>query len=195
MFPAFMSLTIFITSSKRFVFLFLNDELRKSLLPSPVAYCLSKNYLCAMQQLNFPAYQFRFKNSENKVAIFDEIRKKFMVLTPEEWVRQHVVQYLLQEKKYPKSYINVEKLIKLNGLVKRYDVVVFQPDGKLFLLIECKSTNIKISQDTFDQIARYNMALESKYLMVTNGLNHYFCQMDYAEEKYNFLQELPEFSI
>lgn len=148
-----------------------------------------------MQQLNFPAYKFRFKNSENKVAIFDEIRKKFIMLTPEEWVRQNVVQYLLQEKKYPKSYINVEKLIKLNGLIKRYDVVVFQPDGKLFLLIECKSTDIKISQDTFDQIARYNMALESQYLMVTNGLNHYFCQMDYSEEKYNFLQELPEFTF
>lgn len=148
-----------------------------------------------MQALNFPTYNFRFKNSENKVAIFDEIRKKFIVLTPEEWVRQNVVRYLIEEKKYPKSYINVEKLIKLNGLTKRYDVVVFQPNGKLFLLVECKSTDIKISQNTFDQIARYNMALESKYLMVTNGLNHYFCQLDYQNECYNFLKELPDFEV
>ncbi|MEZ0006316.1 hypothetical protein ABH942_001686 [Flavobacterium sp. 28YEA47A] len=147
-----------------------------------------------MQQLNFNTYQFRFKNIEGKISIFDEIRRKFIVLTPEEWVRQNVVQYLLQEKKYPKSYINVEKVIKLNGLIKRYDVVVFQPNGKLFLLVECKSADIIINQTTFDQIARYNMALESEYLMVTNGLNHYFCQMDYQSEKYNFLKELPDFN-
>ncbi|KQS45724.1 MULTISPECIES: type I restriction enzyme HsdR N-terminal domain-containing protein [Flavobacterium] len=147
-----------------------------------------------MQQLNFNSYDFRFRNTEGRISIFDEIRKKFIILTPEEWVRQNVVQYLLQEKKYPKSYINVEKVIKINGLVKRYDVVVFQPNGKLFLLVECKSTDIVINQTTFDQIARYNMVLESEYLMVTNGLNHYFCQMDYQNEKYNFLKELPAFN-
>ncbi|WP_306568131.1 type I restriction enzyme HsdR N-terminal domain-containing protein [Flavobacterium lindanitolerans] len=147
-----------------------------------------------MQQLNFNSYDFRFRNKEGRISIFDEIRKKFIILTPEEWVRQNVVQYLLQEKKYPKSYINVEKVIKINGLVKRYDVVVFQPNGKLFLLVECKSTDIVINQTTFDQIARYNMVLESEYLMVTNGLNHYFCQMDYQNEKYNFLKELPAFN-
>lgn len=147
-----------------------------------------------MQQLNFNSYDFRFRNTEGRISIFDEIRKKFIILTPEEWVRQNVVQYLLQEKKYPKSYINVEKVIKINGLVKRYDVVVFQPNGKLFLLVECKSTDIVINQTTFDQIARYNMVLESEYLMVTNGINHYFCQMDYQNEKYNFLKELPAFN-
>ena len=146
-----------------------------------------------MQKLQFPTYSFRFKNSENKIAIFDEIRKKFILLTPEEWVRQHVVQYLLQEKNYPKSYINVEKLIKINSLNKRYDIVVYQPNGELFLLIECKAPEIKISQDTFDQIARYNLVLNAKYLMVTNGLNHYFCQMDFENEKYVFLEELPSF--
>ncbi len=144
-----------------------------------------------MIKLNFPVYSFRFKNSENKVAIFDEIRKKFMLLTPEEWVRQHTVQFLLQDKKYPKSYINVEKLIKINDLSKRYDVVVFQPNGDIFLLIECKAPEVPISQNTFDQIARYNLVLKAKYLMVTNGLNHYFCQMDFENEKYIFLNELP----
>lgn len=144
-----------------------------------------------MQKLNFQAYQFRFKNSENKVAIFDEIRKKFVVLTPEEWVRQHVVQYLLLEKNYPKSYINVEKILKLNGLTKRYDVVVFHPDGSIMLLVECKAPEVKITQNTFDQIARYNLTLKAEYLMVTNGQNHYFCQMDFEQEKYHFLKELP----
>lgn len=147
-----------------------------------------------MQKLNFPVYSFRFKNSENKVSIFDEIRKKFILLTPEEWVRQHVIQFLLQNKKYPKSLINVEKLIKINDLNKRYDGVVFQPNGEIFLLIECKAPEVAISQHTFDQIARYNLVLKAKYLMVTNGLNHYFCQMDFENEKYVFLKELPEYS-
>ena len=145
-----------------------------------------------MQKLNFPAYNFRFKNSENKVAIFDEIRKKFVILTPEEWVRQHVVQYLLLDKKYPKSLVNVEKVLKINGLTKRYDVVVFNSDGSIFLLVECKAPEVKISQNTFDQIARYNLTMKAQYLMVTNGQNHYFCQMDFEKEHYLFLKELPE---
>jgi hypothetical protein len=147
-----------------------------------------------MKKLNFPVYSFRFKNSENKVAIFDEIRKKFILLTPEEWVRQHTIQFLLNENQYPKSYINVEKLIKINDLSKRYDVVVFHPNGEIFLLIECKAPEVQITQQTFDQIARYNLVLNAKYLMVTNGLNHYFCQMDFENEKYIFLKELPEYS-
>ncbi len=148
-----------------------------------------------MQKLNFPAYTFRFKNSENKAAIFDEIRKKFIILTPEEWVRQHVVQFFLQEKKYPKSYINVEKVLKINNLNKRYDLVVFNPDGSVFILVECKAPGIIISQNTFDQIARYNMTLNAQYLMVTNGHNHYFCQMDYKQECYHFMPELPDFKF
>ncbi|SHG25093.1 Type I restriction enzyme R protein N terminus (HSDR_N) [Flavobacterium segetis] len=148
-----------------------------------------------MQQLNFPNYQFRFKNSENKVAIFDQIRKKFIILTPEEWVRQHVIQFLLIDKNYPISLINVEKVLKVNGLRKRYDVVVYNPDGSIFILIECKAPEIKTSQSTFDQIARYNMSMKAHYLMVTNGLNHYFCQMDYENEKYQFLTDLPLYKI
>jgi Type I restriction enzyme R protein N terminus (HSDR_N) len=153
------------------------------------------NYFCEMIPLDFPSYSFRFKNSENKVSIFDPIRKKFIILTPEEWVRQHVVEFLIQEKKFPKSYINVEKLLKINDLKKRYDVVVFNPDGTIFLLVECKAPEIKISQTTFDQIARYNMVLKANYLMVTNGLNHYFCKMDFMENKYTFMQNLPEMSL
>jgi len=146
-----------------------------------------------MQNLNFPSYSFRLKNSENKISIFDEIRKKFIILTPEEWVRQHTVQFLIQEKNYPKSHINVEKLVKVNNISKRYDIVVFEPNGAIFILIECKAPEVKISQETFDQIAQYNLNLKAKYLMVTNGLNHYFCQMDFEKEAYLFLPELPEF--
>jgi len=148
-----------------------------------------------MQPLNFPFYSFRFKNSENKTAIFDEIRKKFILLTPEEWVRQNVVQYLILEKKYPKSLINVEKILKINNLIKRYDVVVFNSDGSICLLIECKAPSIKISQKTFDQIAIYNFSLNANFLMVTNGLKHYICQIDFENKKYNFLENLPEFKV
>jgi hypothetical protein len=146
-----------------------------------------------MQKLNFPSYSFRFKNSENKVTIFDEIRKKFVVLTPEEWVRQHTVQYLIQECNYPKSLINVEKQVIINGMSKRYDIVIFNSDGGIFLVVECKQPDVAISQNTFDQIARYNFTLKAEYLMVTNGLNHYFCQMDLEKEQYTFLKELPNY--
>ena len=147
-----------------------------------------------MQKLDFPDYKFRFKNSENKVAIFDEIRKKFIILTPEEWVRQNVLKYLIIEKKYPISLINVEKALKINGLTKRYDVLVFNSNGSINILVECKSTNVAISQQTFDQIARYNMALNADYLMVTNGLKHYFCKIDFENEKYMFLENLPAYN-
>ncbi|MCZ4318713.1 type I restriction enzyme HsdR N-terminal domain-containing protein [Aequorivita viscosa] len=146
-----------------------------------------------MQKLNFPEYSFRFKSSENKALVFDEIRKKFMVLTPEEWVRLHVVQFLLNEKNYPKSLINVEKQLKLNNTTKRYDVVVFNNDGSIFLIVECKAPSIAITQQTFDQIARYNLALKAEYLMVTNGLEHYFCQMDFESERYVFLKDIPNY--
>ncbi|WP_452231264.1 type I restriction enzyme HsdR N-terminal domain-containing protein [Lacinutrix sp. MEBiC02404] len=148
-----------------------------------------------MQELNFSKFSFRSKNSENKTLIYDEIRKKFVVLQPEEWVRQHCVQYLMQEKGFPKSLINVEKELKVNNLRKRYDIVVFNPDGSIHLIVECKSAKIKIDQTTFDQIARYNLALNATYLMVTNGINHYYCEMDFEAERYQFLTEIPDYSV
>ena len=147
-----------------------------------------------MQKLNFPTYSFRFKNSENKISIFDEIRKKFVILQPEEWVRQNCVQYLIQNKNYPKSLINVEKELKVNKLKKRYDIVIYNSDGSIYLIVECKSPKITIDQNTFDQIARYNLTLNANYLMVTNGLNHYYCKMDYEEKCYSFLKEIPDYS-
>ncbi|WP_298516425.1 type I restriction enzyme HsdR N-terminal domain-containing protein [uncultured Kordia sp.] len=146
-----------------------------------------------MELLNFPKYSFRFKNRENKIYIFDAIRKKFVVLTPEEWVRQHTVQFLIQEKNYPISLINVEKELIFNDLKKRYDIVIFNSDGSIFLVVECKRSKITINQQTFDQIARYNMILNAEYLMVTNGLNHYYCTMDYEAQQYHFLREIPDY--
>jgi hypothetical protein len=147
-----------------------------------------------VQNLNFPPYSFRLKNSENNTHIFDVIRKKFVVLQPEEWVRQHCIQYLLQEKNYPISLINVEKVVLINGLKKRYDIVVFNPDGSITLVVECKAPKVNISQSSFDQIARYNLALKAPYLMVTNGLNHYFCTMNHDLRNYEFLETLPNYN-
>lgn len=148
-----------------------------------------------MQELNFPKYQFRFKNSENKISIFDVIRKRFFILQPEEWVRQHCIHYLLNEKKYPQTLINVEKELIVNDLKKRYDIVIFNNDGSIHLIVECKAPQITINQNSFDQIARYNLALKATYLMVTNGINHYYCQMDFENERYLFLKDIPDYNI
>ncbi|MGI9553216.1 MAG: type I restriction enzyme HsdR N-terminal domain-containing protein [Aurantibacter sp.] len=146
-----------------------------------------------MHQLNFPSYDFRLKSSENKVQIFDVIRKKFVLLQPEEWVRQHVLHQLIFDMGYPKNHINVEKRLAINKLQKRYDVVVYNTDGSIHLLVECKAPKITLTQQTFDQIARYNMQLRATYLMVTNGIEHYYCQLNYEEEKYVFLRHIPDF--
>jgi hypothetical protein len=144
-----------------------------------------------MQKLDFPEYSFKFKSKENKPAIFSILRKKYLVLTPEEWVRQHCVHFLISEKNYSKDLLNEERQIQVNGILKRYDIVSFSSNGTIELIVECKAPSVNITQQTFDQIARYNMALKADYLMITNGINHYFCQMDYENETYIFLETLP----
>ncbi len=146
-----------------------------------------------MYKLNLPKYSFKITKKEEKHYIFDEIRKKSVFLTPEEWVRQHFIQFLIQEKKYPKSHIAVEKEIKVNNLKKRFDVLVFNNRGEHEVIVECKSPKIKITQATFDQIARYNLQLKANYLIVTNGLEHYYCKMDFEKQEYVFLEECPEY--
>ena len=146
-----------------------------------------------MQELNFPSYAFKLKTNENKTLIFDIVRKKYVILTPEEWVRQHVVHFLLKEKNYPISLIAVEKQLKINTRIKRTDIVVYNKQGTPELLIECKAPNVKITQTTFDQIARYNLTANSNYLMVTNGVAHYFCQIDTTKETYIFLEDIPSY--
>jgi hypothetical protein len=148
-----------------------------------------------MEQLNFPSYAFTLKNKENKTYILDLIRKKNLLLTPEEWVRQHCINFLNSELGYPKSLINVEKQIKIHGKLKRYDIVVYTPQGSVNILVECKAPSILISQHTFDQIAQYNMTLNSMYLMLTNGKEHYFCFMDFENKTYRFISELPKYNV
>lgn len=143
-------------------------------------------------ELNLPPYPFKLHQKDNVVFIFDELRKKDLVLTPEEWVRQHFIQYLINQKKYPKTLIKLEGGLQLNKLQKRTDIVVFGQTGVPEVLVECKATVVKITQDVFDQAARYNMIHQVKYLVITNGLQHYCCVMDYKNGSYRFLQELPE---
>ena len=143
-----------------------------------------------MLQLDFPNYTFKIKNSGNGDYIFDEIRKKYIKLTKEEWVRQNCVKFLINEKNFPSILINIEKTIKINKINKRYDIVVYKPDGRIKLLVECKSPEIKINQKTFDQIAVYNMNLKSEQLMVTNGLEHYYCEVNYEKKCYTFLKDI-----
>lgn len=146
-----------------------------------------------MQELNLPKYQFKFKEVAEKIQIFDTFRKKYVVLTPEEWVRQNFIQYLVEEKKYPASLIAVEAGLKYNEMQKRADVLIYDKQGSPLLLVECKAPEVKLTQDTFDQVARYNMIFKVTYLVVTNGLDHFCCKMDYSTNSYHFLQEIPDF--
>ncbi|MDB9723299.1 type I restriction enzyme HsdR N-terminal domain-containing protein [Polaribacter sp.] len=146
-----------------------------------------------MQKLNLPDYKFKLKSNENKTLIFDNLRKKYMVLTPEEWVRQHFVQFLIEEKNYPPSLIAIEKQVLVNNLKKRSDILVFNKEGNPDIIVECKAPKIKITQATFDQIARYNSTLNANFLVVTNGLNHFYCKMDFENETYVFLKEIPNY--
>ncbi|MCX6166923.1 MAG: type I restriction enzyme HsdR N-terminal domain-containing protein [Sphingobacteriales bacterium] len=141
--------------------------------------------------LAFPPYSFKLKEEGDTLSIFDEVRKKFLVLTPEEWVRQHVVQFLIQEKKVPKGLIQLEGGLNYNGLQKRSDVLVFNAAGEKVLLVECKAPSVKISQDTFDQIARYNFVHRVPWLLVSNGLTHYCCLLNWDQNSYQFVPELP----
>jgi hypothetical protein len=146
-----------------------------------------------MEQLNLPTYNFKIiiDNSQNK--IFDSIRKKYVVLTPEEWVRQNFIQYLIHEKQYPASLIAVEISLKYNTLPKRADIVVYNKKGEPSVLVECKASSVKITQETFHQAAVYNMNFKVDYLIVTNGLHHYCCRMNYSDKTYLFLSQIPDF--
>lgn len=130
-----------------------------------------------MTKVQFSKYNFRTEEREGKQFIFDEIRRKFVILSSEEWVRQHILQYLVGEKHYPKKLIAVERGIELNGLQKRFDVVVFDNSGKPRMLIECKAPEEKLNEKVFDQIARYNLTLQVDYLWVTNGTLNYCAKL------------------
>lgn len=145
--------------------------------------------------LNLPPYPFKITLKDARHFIFDEIRKKHLVLTPEEWVRQHFIQYLILEKKFPKSLIQIEGGLSLNKLQKRTDIVVFNTAGERIMIIECKAPAVKITQATFDQAARYNSVHKTGWLVVTNGLMHCYAQIDHLSERFRFIPELPDYAL
>jgi type I site-specific restriction endonuclease len=145
--------------------------------------------------LNLPPYPFKISDDgKGQLSLFDEIRKKTIILTPEEWVRQHFVQYLIKQKNYPRSLIRLEGGLKLNGLQKRTDIVVFNSAGERILIVECKAPSVTIDQKTFDQVARYNMVHKVSLLAVSNGLQHYYCTVDQQKREYKFIEDLPAYS-
>ncbi len=146
-----------------------------------------------MQELNLPKYKFRFEKRDNHIFIFDTIRKKFILCTPEEWVRQHLIQYFIKEKSVPAGLISVEKAIHINGLSRRYDALIADKQGNPIVLIECKAPEVKISQEVFQQIAEYNLHFHVPYLFVSNGLSHYICRIG-EENKISFLKVMPNYS-
>lgn len=146
-----------------------------------------------LQPLNLPPYPFKINDNDGQLTLFDEIRKKHLIITPEEWVRQHFVQYLINQKKYPKTLIKLEGGLRLHGMAKRTDIVVFDKTGDKILMIECKAPAVNIDQKVFDQIARYNMTHKISLLAVSNGLKHYYCRIDFEKQAYKFIPELPAY--
>ncbi len=145
--------------------------------------------------LNLPSYPFKMTNKEGVVYIFDETRKKHLVLTPEEWVRQHFIKYLIIEKEFPASLMQIEGGLSLNQTKKRSDILVYNTLGEKLMVVECKAPTVSISQSTFDQAARYNSVYKANWLVITNGLNHYFAQIDHDRKKFTFVEELPNYNM
>jgi type I site-specific restriction endonuclease len=146
-----------------------------------------------LPNLNLPLYSFRTREDAGKTYIFDEIRKKFLLLTPEEWVRQNFIRYLSNEKGFPPALMVIERGLKINQNPFRADLLVYDRMGAPLLVVEFKAPAVKITQAAFDQIARYNMQFKVPYLIVSNGLDHYCCKIDFLAENYTFLKEIPEF--
>lgn len=144
-----------------------------------------------MLELNLPAFDINIKKSGNKLTVFDNLRRRFVALTPEEWVRQHFVNYLITEKKYPASFIANEIQINLNNQKKRCDSVIYNRAMQPLVIVEYKSPDIKITQEVFNQIANYNIVLKVEYLIVSNGVNHFCCHMDYEQMKFEYLSDIP----
>jgi hypothetical protein len=142
------------------------------------------------QALSLPPFDYRFKTLAQKPAIFDVFRKKYVHLTPEEWVRQHLLHFLCAEKAYPAARISVEKRLQVEGQDRRYDAVVFGPKHQMLLLVECKAPSVPLNQQVFDQAARYNRILEVPFLLISNGLQHHMVKVDHVAGRYLFASDL-----
>lgn len=147
-----------------------------------------------MLPLNLPPCLLKISNDAGKYSVFDVLRKRYIALTPEEWVRQHFVHYLIEHKGFPQALLANEVQIRLNATKKRCDTVLYRRDLSARLIVEYKAPSVEITQAVFDQITRYNMVLKVDYLIVTNGLQHYCCQIDYTRQAYCFLPEIPAYS-
>jgi type I site-specific restriction endonuclease len=147
-----------------------------------------------MLSLNLPPYEIKIIEREGKRQIFDPLRKSYVALTPEEWVRQHFVNYLLQYKGYPSSLTANEVGITLNGMSRRCDTVIYDKNLKPRAIVEYKASSVKITKEVFAQISRYNLVLRVDYLIISNGLQHYCCKMDYANNSFTFMQDIPDYN-
>jgi len=143
--------------------------------------------------VSFPSFNFIVKSTETGRMIFDSFRQKYVRLTPEEWIRQHFLEYLVRVCRYPASLISVEMGFQYQEMRRRADIVVHDRIGRPFLMAECKAQDVKIVQSTFDQVSRYNRVVGARYLAVTNGLSHYCWQVDTATGSYQFLDGIPQF--
>ncbi|MET4080909.1 hypothetical protein ABIB40_000853 [Pedobacter sp. UYP30] len=141
--------------------------------------------------LNLPPYPFKITEKDNQVFIFDQLRKKHLVLTPEEWVRQHFIQHLIANHKFPKTLINIEGGLVLNQLQKRSDILVFNANGEKLMLIECKAPKVKITETVFDQALRYNSIHQAPWIVLTNGLKHVYAKLNFTSGEAEFVEELP----
>lgn len=148
-----------------------------------------------MQQLNLPSYAYNVKETDGKIYIFDAIRKKYLVLTPEEWVRQHFINLLLNHYGYSKSLLRLEGGLSYNKLQRRTDIVVFDNDGTPFLLVECKAADVPINRAVVEQASRYNLTLRCPFLVVTNGINTFCFKVDFKTGKYEQLKDLPKATL
>lgn len=148
-----------------------------------------------LQPLNLPSFDVRVRETEDgKPGIFDIIRKKYVTLTPEEWVRQHFIHFMINSLGFPASLIVVEAALTYNRMRKRFDAVAYGPAGKPLLILECKAPAVTITQAVFDQAAMYNMTLKVNYLLVTNGMTHYACRIDHQAGTFSFLDSMPRFA-
>lgn len=144
-----------------------------------------------MIAIEFPAHDFKIVQENNKDLIFDRFRKRYVILTPEEWVRQNFLNFLVKTLEYPASLIGIEKEIYLGELKKRCDIVVYNRDTQPWMIVECKEMNVPLTQLTLEQIIRYHMVLPAAYLVITNGVNTYCCQHDVAAQQWKFVPALP----
>ena len=159
--------------------------------PAIINFSGSQKYKTKLKELNLPAYSFTIKGKEGSEMILDTLRRKYVRLTPEEWVRQNFIQYLIREGKYPPGLIGVEVMFTLNTMKRRVDILIHNRRGEPVMIVECKAPDIKIDDSIFDQIVKYNMTLRVPYIIVTNGINHFACKIDHQQNKYEFLLVIP----